>query len=587
MLITGLGDFLAALNPDPRDRHHLSRWSTAEFRWLRYWYLWAFYDQTAYHGEFSDRIKREMGSYRNIQPILNRIRQIVEFHVTHLMGGRLDMWAGDGKATPTALPIVLGETADKAVNRSVGKLWQDSKWQRKKSVFTRTGAALGDFALELIDDSRAKCIRMRVVHPAEIRECWPGVDGHPARVVLERPEIDPAGNGNQTVIYKEIITREVDADGTVKAGGTVHYQTFRDDNPYAWPGTPGSEWDSPFPFIPIVIGQHIDQGFPWGVSEIGPAVPKSISLDDQASIAGDSIRRMGNGPWLLSGATMRPADKNRSPYLIDPFGHQGTQFQENSYTLRSVQVSSREDMPIIECPSDTASMKPLVYPLPISEVVGFLSKLGDALEQEYPELQVDLAQASGAASGRALRVARQKVSTKIEERRSGYDEVLAAAQRYGLIMGGELRYDGYKPFGLRSLESGNADHQIGERSVFGVDPLDTIEISQARASAAKTWTEVGLDYESVLEQADFDPKDIKEMLKRRDAAEAKAAAAEASRMDSMMAQSEGGAGGQDGAGDGGDGSGTGGTGSQTGNPDGLPDSVKSPDDTEPAANTNA
>src|SRR4051812_11800897 len=106
---SGFESFLRTLYPDQSERHEGSLWSSHEVRWLRYDYLWSFYDQRIYAGYLSQAMKVDQGLYRNIRPIFNRIRQVAEFNVAHLMGGRIDNYAGDGTSSPTALPIIRGK----------------------------------------------------------------------------------------------------------------------------------------------------------------------------------------------------------------------------------------------------------------------------------------------------------------------------------------------------------------------------------------------------------------------------------------------------------------------------------------------
>ena len=106
------------------------------------------------------------------------------------------------------------------------------------------------------------------------------------------------------------------------------------------------------------------------------------------------------------------------------------------------------------------------------------------VERNHPELQADMATASGDASGRALRVARERVEAMVSQRRAGYDDGLVRAQQMALSIGGMKGYPGYEAFGIGSYERGELDHSIGDRPVFAVDEADRLELATAFAGAS-------------------------------------------------------------------------------------------------------
>ena len=496
---------------------------------LRYHYLWAFYDQSIFWGYYAELIKLEFGLPKNIRSILAVIPRIVDFSVAHNMGGRLDMDAGDGKSRPSALPIILGKRAAKSLPPMIGKLWKDSLFQTEKANYVLFGTCLGDVGLEAIDDPEKKSIRMRVIHPGEVTRIRQDIYGNPIGITLQRNEIDPSDvNGTQMVNYKEIVD---------KVGDEVTYQTFRNDAPYQWPGTIGDTWKSKFPFIPMRFVQHINQGFPTGIAEIASAIPKSFELEGQAASMADGNLKAANGPWFLKGATLADRGRNQNPWGADPFGP-STPPPENFYQVRSQQIASRQDMPIIQCADPGASMTPLVYPMPIDGMMKFVQMITDSIGLQYPELEKDVDQASGAASGRALRVARQKTAEKIEERRAAYEEALCGVQSMAMVMGGMQKYPGYEEFSLDSLENGQVAHSIGERPVFGSDPMDMIEIQTGRATTLKTYVEAGFTLRAAMMMMDFQPDDIDTYEALRESAAEVDSKKEKAQIDAMLSQSE-------------------------------------------------
>jgi hypothetical protein len=92
---------------------------------------------------------------------------------------------------------------------------------------------------------------------------------------------------------------------------------------------------------------------------------------------------------------------------------------------------------------------------------------------------MDIWQAGGDTSGKALRVARQRTETKVNQRRPNYDDGLKRAQQMAVAIGGFRGYEGYEGFGLGSYAAGDLEHHLAKRPVFAVDTLDDLERDQA------------------------------------------------------------------------------------------------------------
>jgi hypothetical protein len=140
-----------------------------------------------------------------------------------------------------------------------------------------------------------------------------------------------------------------------------------------------------------------------------------------------------------------------------------------------------------------------------------------ALEKDYPELRYDSARAAGDASAKALREVRKSAEAKVHDRRSGYDEALERVQKMALAIGGINGYPGFESFKDGQYFGEELDHEIGERSVFLMDPLDRIEEEQALATCWQTFKLAGWPDEVLMERFDFSPE---EMLSFTAAAEA-------------------------------------------------------------------
>ena len=99
-----------------------------------------------------------------------------------------------------------------------------------------------------------------------------------------------------------------------------------------------------------------------------------------------------------------------------------------------------------------------------------------------------------------MRIARQRVTTKVNERRAIYDDSLVRAHQMAVAIGGFRGYKDFGGFGLESYDKGELDHAIGERPVFAVDPLDDIETEGAFWAAATAAVKSGLPLMTFLKR---------------------------------------------------------------------------------------
>jgi hypothetical protein len=161
-------------------------------------------------------------------------------------------------------------------------------------------------------------------------------------------------------------------------------------------------------------------------------------------------------------------------------------------------------VPILYASDPNAKAHALVAPLDIVAVDAYIGRLLAELERDYPELQMDIWSASGESSGRALRIARQRVEAKVNERRATYDDALVRAQQMAAAIGGARKLPGFEGLGLESYANGGLDHHIGQRPVFAADPLDGLEEDLAFWTAAKTAGESGMPLTAYLMDQGWD-----------------------------------------------------------------------------------
>jgi hypothetical protein len=343
-------------------------------------------------------------------------------------------------------------------------------------------AILGDVGLQVVDDTVKGRVYLQVIHPATIKAVELDSRGNVKGYTIEEQRDNPI-TGSGTVTYTEIAKRD---------GEDVVYTTKLNGQPYAWNGAE-AEWSNRYGFVPMVMLQHNNVGLDFGWSEIHPGRWKFQEADDLASKLSDQVRKMVDAPWLFSGMSKpaaQPRTGGNTPTITEP-------------------SPGREELPVLYAPAGTVA-SPLVAPLSIGETSQYIQSLLQELERDYPELQMDIWTA-GATSGRALRVARQRVTTKVQERRALSDDVLVRAQKMAVAIGGFRGYKGFTGFSLESYEAGALDHAIDDRPVFAKDPMDDIEVESALWSAAKTAKEAGFPLVNFLERNGFSKDNIKSL----------------------------------------------------------------------------
>ncbi len=433
-----------------------------EARRVRYAVLWTFFENTAYRDihTWARRMRVDYGLYQYVRNIYNPAYRLGDFWGSYLWGGALDPEAGNGEARESCLPIV---TENEALRAPLSRLWRDSNWGVNKDITTLWGAVLGDVGIRVVDDVARGKVYLQNVHPSTLRDVTLDPFGNVKAYEIEEVRRHPLTGANVT--YLETAERD---------GEAVVYRTRLDGKPYAWNGV-AAEWSEPYGFVPMVVVQHRNVGLEWGWGEAHPALSKIREVDDLASKLSDQIRKSVDVPWLFAGMS-KPA---ATPSLAG-----ATPTADNP-------EPGRQEMKAIYGQAG-ATATPLIANLDIPGTLAHITGILQELERDYPELRADVVTATGDASGRALRIARQRAERKVLQRRAGYDEALARVQGMAVAIGGMRQYEAYAGFGLNSYAQGALEHTIGERPVFGVDTVDQLEEEKLLWDAADVAVKAGL-----------------------------------------------------------------------------------------------
>jgi len=439
-------------------RNNKDEFSTWDGRKMRYAINWAMYENTAYR-----RAHAWAEGYKSTYGLSTVI----------------------GKQKPSAIPITV-DGDGKALRGAIAKVWEWSNWQQEKDVVTLRGAVLGDSFIKIMDDPERKKAYMMPVHPNTVKELTIDHWGNVKAYTIEETRLHPRNNVDQ-VKYREEAIRD---------GDSVVYKTYLNDSLYAWSDDGKAEWTVDYGFVPLVFIRHRHVGLPWGWAEMHAGLPMFREVDDQASLLNDQIRKMVNAPWLFAG--------------VNAPGAGNVQMNTSTPTDNNPEAG-REETPALYGPAGATAF-PLVAPLDITATATNIKDMLAKLERDFPELSDDLANAGGDVSGRALRINRQPIIDRVEQRRPNYDAPLVRAHQMAVAIAGWRGYDeAFTGFDLDSFGAGKLAHAIGERPVYAKDPLDDLEVEQALWTAAAAAKGAGIPLSVFLKRNGWDEKSIKDL----------------------------------------------------------------------------
>jgi hypothetical protein len=423
----------------PYDNNGRELWDDYNARMYRYYVFRHYYDNTVYTAQnrHAERMKEQNKWYKFIRGVHNPIKRYVETYVSFVYSGSLD-YNNPGSG---AIPV----SAEDNVTDAIVRLWRDSQWQDKKSLYVRNGALLGDMAIKLVDDRQRGNVRMEVLQPHKIRHAKLDALGNVQEIIIEYERLeDKQDVSSRTYTYTEHITPE-------------QFSTYKDGELYAYyndaAGMPVAQWANEYGFVPVSLGKFSDEGFTFGVpGYAGTSLYKINEINDVASLLNDNIRKSVNTIWVASGA-----DKG---------------------TTLDASKNDRDKSPILYMPQQ-ATLTPLVFPLDIAQTSARIQDMLTELQADMPEL------ALATIRDNSSRMTQPGVNTgwadgeaRIIEARGMFDGALVRAQMMAMAMGGFNNYTGYEAFSLDDYINGNLQHSIKPRPVID-DTLGKSEVLNA------------------------------------------------------------------------------------------------------------
>lgn len=487
-----------------------------ETRRARYEFFWSLYQNNSYGdgtASWHNVIKVAFGLPKFTRNIFAPVYKLTEFWTSHIFGGDLDPAAGDGQLVPSAIPIV---TDDERLRPVIAQIWRDSKWQSRKSIFTRSGSLFGDVFLKVVDDPVRRMVWIDVVHPGHVK--WAQFDPRDGSItdyIFETqrfiPNMPSLLDWNPAINPKSLFVQAIYNELATTQGGSLVYKTFQNYSDYNWRGATGdgselpATWAPPYDFVPLVQAQHININMNWGIGEPHCMVAKIFEVDGAGSTLSDSLRRQLNGPWLLTGMGM-PGGRTGV--------RQGVPVASTTPvpTLGDPQIG-KDDIANIYGPAG-ATATPLTFDLNMEGGNAFIAALKKDLRENWPELGGD-DWSTGDTSGRAIRISREAIETKVLQRRPAYQEALVKAHMMAIKIGVIQGYPGFEAFSLADLENGSIEHTIGKSPIFSNDVADDLDLQAQFWMVAKAAVDAGTPLTFWLKEQGWTDERITAMLNAR------------------------------------------------------------------------
>jgi hypothetical protein len=485
----------AYFDADTMDHTDTSDWADFDARKMRYAMLWAFFQGSVYRDihTWARKMRADFGLYKYTRDLYNPAFQLGSFYQTYIWGGPLDADAGDGRETPSALPIL---TENELLRPAIAQLWAWSNWKTKRKLASLYGGVLGDVFLQVIDDTLRNKVYIKIVHPGIVRDLILDPFGNVKGYSIEYQRTDPESSEDKEVTYMERVHR---------VGDSVIFEMYKEGQPFDWDydqtldesgAGPQPIREIPYGFVPMVFIPHRDRGLGWGAAEPFNKLALFREVDDQASKLNDQVRKIVDSPWLFSGLeapTVSPAPTGAASSSTRP-------------------EPGREEVPALYSREPGASAQPLVAPLDIGAVVANIQAMLGQLEKAYPELALYRVREGGDLSGRAIQLIQRDAESKVVDYRDAYDGSLVRAHQMAIAIGGFRELEAFKGFNLESFEAGNLDHQIGTRPVFAKDPRDELDLEAARLENLSSAVGSGIPLAVYMRKNGFAPDYIEEVI---------------------------------------------------------------------------
>lgn len=399
---------------------------TTDTRQTRYGVLWGFYLNDCYDelvNDYAQSYKANRALYTNIKALYNPVARLVDFYVAKIAGGTLDPAGVEG-----ALPI---EGAEPGVIEAIMQVWRWSHWGRKKALWARWGACLGDVVLKVVEDQRLKQVAIQVQWPGDLVDA--DFDRLGRVTYADFEYVAQERNQDNTLVdytYREVITPE-------------SFATYKNGKPFDFVNNEEAgelwTWANEFGFVPVVVTRHKDAGHNWGLCAFHNGIPKIDDVNDLASHLGDQVRKAVHPQWIAFGA--KPTTSGEGLERSDKIWYH---------------------------PKPDGRIEALVEDINIADTAAEIQNRLKELERDFPELKVYQMSDSN-LSGRAVKLLYGDVIDRVTEARGQYYAALVEANQMALRIGA------YRALWAGSLID-EFEHQIGETAIFAEDDAEALAL---------------------------------------------------------------------------------------------------------------
>lgn len=418
-----------------------NRFSTGGNLYAYRWHLYQndiFEDAAAWYA-----YRQHHGLYRYIRPIYNPVRRLVDFYAGIIYPGVL---AADGKRLPdgTQLAIPLAEDTDPKLRAAIGQLWQWSNWQTGKNLFVRYGAALGDVAVEVVDEVDRGKVTFDIIWPGLIADMELDATGNVKRYEIEYDAEDDAGAVHT---YRKV----VDSDWIVE---------LKDGEPFQYDENIPAVRPNPYGFAPLVWVKHTDLGGDHG-APAARNLGKIDELNELASHAHDRAHAVLSSPILVAGKGVQALNAAT------------TEAKRVATQDMSNPTAGRETVKVLKAEDGSMS----TVQLPEGEALSYIAKLIEEIESDHPELEMynqlrAMSQVTGPAAERMIGDA----AAYIQDARANYDTQSIKLFQMAMAIGGWRANSGawgalnrqqqpFVAFDLDSYMAGDLDFEIAPRPI--------------------------------------------------------------------------------------------------------------------------
>lgn len=505
---------------------------TQSDRAYRYRRLWDYYSGIAFDDLSAWGVyRREFGLYRAIRQIWDHTHQLVEFYATHIWSGSI---AADGLTLPDGVEnaIPLAKDTDAKLAAALGQLWLWWNMQEQMTTIVRYTAALGEYLVELKDDTERGKVLINTIWPSYIKDIKLDESGNVREYEIEYRVKDD--DTNETFTYRRRVDKEWIT--TYKNGEPFDYTNDplpSGDQPYGeyvsgsgegFDDEDGARVANPYRFAPAVWFRHLRMAGVRGE----PAIWSTQGQLDEANQLFAHLLDKGHvsleAPIVVSGNLAPNALQKALGQMV---GNVKRAFTE---TLGGP-VAERETINVLEGPAGTRIE---TIELKISEAAEALDRIIASIEKKCPEITFyqelrAMTQLTGPGAQRVL----GDVERKVRSIAGGYDRNLIRLSQMGVSMcamrleegleGWEDADDEQKKFAAfdeNSYEDGDLNFDVMPRSVTPMNIKDKLEIEQLKKAVLGDF----IPPEQLAEELGYHEDQIKEWTARAEKMKAEAEA---------------------------------------------------------------